>query len=337
MGGDFGPSITVPAALQVLSSHLQTFLFLVGNPKIISSFLLNADSNLLKRLAIIPSQSVIKNNDKVSQAIRNSHGSSMRIALELVQNGQAHACISAGNTGALMGLSKILLKPLSGIERPALMSILKHKNHGNTVMLDLGANIDSNSDMLVQFAIMGVVIAEEILNIFHPRVSLLNIGKEENKGTQTIHRAAMYIKEILSLNYIGYLESSDVLTGKTDVLICDGLIGNMVLKTMEGLAKIFFAELEMLHINKKYFCFSKLMRYIINKTCLVNDIKYLNPNQYNGACLLGLNGTVIKSHGAANQNKFAIAIIQAENFVYKKIPQLIAARLSTVFARSDRS
>ena len=200
MGGDFGPCVTVPAALQALASHSQLHLLLVGNPDTFTPLLAKADSSLLGRLQVIPAESVIASDARPAQAIRNSRGSSMRVALELVKEGRAQACISAGNTGALMGLSKMLLKPLDGIERPALMSVLPHQQQGKTVILDLGANINSDSVILVQFAVMGAVMAEEVLGIVKPRVALLNIGQEETKGLESIREAAATLR--LSLIHI---------------------------------------------------------------------------------------------------------------------------------------
>ena len=179
MGGDFGPSVTVPAALQALNSNSQLTLLLVGDPDTITPLLAKADFEQRSRLQIIPAQSVIASDARPSQAIRASRGSSMRVALELVKEGQAQACVSAGNTGALMGLAKLLLKPLEGIERPALVTVLPHQQKGKTVVLDLGANVDCDSTMLVQFAVMGSVLAEEVVGIANPRVALLNIGEEE--------------------------------------------------------------------------------------------------------------------------------------------------------------
>lgn len=224
MGGDFGPCVTVPAAMQALASNSQLHLLLVGNPDNISSLLAKADSALMARLQIIPAESVIASDARPSHAIRHSRGSSMRVALELVKEGQAEACISAGNTGALMGLSKLLLKPLDGIERPALMTVLPNQQQGKTVVLDLGANVESDSAMLVQFAIMGAVAAEEVLAIDTPRVALLNIGEEETKGLDSIREAAAILRKSPEINYIGYLEGNDLLTGKTDVLVCDGFV-----------------------------------------------------------------------------------------------------------------
>ncbi|ERH67229.1 phosphate acyltransferase [Pantoea dispersa EGD-AAK13] len=336
MGGDFGPCVTVPAALQALASHSQLVLLLVGDPDIISSFLAKADSSLLGRVQVIPAESVIASDAKPSQAIRNSRGSSMRVALELVKEGKAQACVSAGNTGALMGLAKLLLKPLDGIERPALMTVLPHQQHGKTVVLDLGANVDSDSEMLVQFAVMGAVMAEEVLEISQPRVALLNIGQEETKGLETIRAASAVLRASPQINYIGYLEGNDLLTGKTDVLVCDGFVGNVTLKTMEGVVRMFLSLLKSSGEGKKRAWWLKWLGRWIQKR-LAKLFGHLNPDQYNGACLLGLRGTVIKSHGAANQRAFAVAIEQAEQAVRKQVPERIAARLDAVLARSDKA
>ena len=336
MGGDFGPCVTVPASLQALASHSHLVLLLVGDPDIISTFLAKADSSLMGRVQVIPAESVIASDAKPSQAIRNSRGSSMRVALELVKEGKAQACVSAGNTGALMGLAKLLLKPLDGIERPALMTVLPHQQHGKTVVLDLGANVDSSSDMLVQFAIMGAVMAECVLDIAQPRVALLNIGQEESKGLETIRIASAVLRASPQINYIGYLEGNDLLTGKTDVLVCDGFVGNVTLKTMEGVVRMFLSLLKSSEEGKKRAWWLKLLGRWIQKR-LTKRFGHLNPDQYNGACLLGLRGTVIKSHGAANQRAFAVAIEQAEQAVRRQVPERIAARLDAVLARSDKA
>lgn len=241
MGGDFGPCVTVPAALQALASHSEIILLLVGDPDILTPLLAKADSSLLERLQVVSAESVIASDARPAQAIRNSRGSSMRVALELVKEGRAQACVSSGNTGALMGLATLLLKPLDGIKRPALMTVLPHQQKGKTVILDLGANVDSDSAMLVQFAVMGSVMAEEVLGIANPRVALLNIGHEEHKGLESIRDAALSLKALPQLNYIGYLEGNDLLTGKTDVLVCDGFAGNITLKTMEGVVRMFLS------------------------------------------------------------------------------------------------
>ncbi len=334
MGGDFGPCVTVPAAMQALASDSHLHLLLVGDPDKITSLLATADSALRARLQVIPAESVIASDARPSQAIRASRGSSMRIALEQVKAGNADACISAGNTGALMGLAKILLRPLEGIERPALMTVLPNQLKGKTVVLDLGANVESDSAMLVQFAIMGAVMAEEVLEIANPRVALLNIGQEETKGLTAIREAAAALRDSPEVNYIGYLEGNDLLTGKTDVLVCDGFIGNVTLKTMEGVVRMFLSLLKSQGEGKKKAWWLRLLGRWIQKR-LAKNFGHLNPDQYNGACLLGLRGTVIKSHGAANQRAFTVAIQQAEQAVRRQVPERIAARLQAVLPKSD--
>ncbi|MGY5957485.1 phosphate acyltransferase PlsX [Kosakonia sp. BK9b] len=333
MGGDSGPAVTVPAALQALNSNLQLNLLLVGDPDAITPLLTKADFEQRSRLLIVPAQSVIASDVRAAQAIRNSRGSSMRIALELVKEGRAQACVSAGNTGALMGLAKMLLKPIEGIERPALVTVLPHQQKGKTVVLDLGANVDCDSTMLAQFAVMGAVMAEEILGIANPRVALLNIGEEETKGHDSIRDAAALLKSLPAMNYIGYLEANELLTGKTDVLVCDGFTGNVTLKTMEGVVRMFLSLLKSQGEGQKRSWWLILLKRWLQKS-LTRRFSHLNPDQYNGACLLGLRGTVIKSHGAANQRAFSVAIEQAVQAVQRQVPQRIAARLESVYARA---
>ena len=330
MGGDFGPSVTVPAALQALNSNSQLTLLLVGDPDTIAPLLAKADFEQRSRLQVIPAQSVIASDARPAQAIRASRGSSMRIALELVKEGRAEACVSAGNTGALMGLAKLLLKPIEGIERPALVTMLPHQLKGKTVVLDLGANVDCDSTMLVQFAIMGAVLAEEAIGIKDPRVALLNIGEEEMKGLSSIRDAAAVLKTLPTLNYIGYLEANELLTGKTDVLVCDGFTGNVTLKTMEGVVRMFLSLLKSQGEGKKRSWWLLLLKRWLQKS-LSRRFSHLNPDQYNGACLLGLRGSVIKSHGAANQRAFCVAIEQAVQAVQRQVPQRIAARLESLY------
>lgn len=330
MGGDSGPSVTVPAALQALNSNSQLTLLLVGDPDTIAPLLAKADFEQRSRLQVIPAQSVIASDARPAQAIRASRGSSMRIALELVKEGRAQACVSAGNTGALMGLAKLLLKPIEGIERPALVTMLPHQLKGKTVVLDLGANVDCDSTMLVQFAVMGAVLAEEAIGIKDPRVALLNIGEEEMKGLSSIRDAAAILKTLPTLNYIGYLEANELLTGKTDVLVCDGFTGNVTLKTMEGVVRMFLSLLKSQGEGKKRSWWLLLLKRWLQKS-LSRRFSHLNPDQYNGACLLGLRGSVIKSHGAANQRAFCVAIEQAVQAVQRQVPQRIAARLESLY------
>lgn len=334
MSGDFGPRVVVPAALQALAANPAINILLVGKPAELTPFLDKIKPPFLERLRIIPAEFVIANDAKPAYAIRNSKDSSMRVALELVKNGEAHACVSAGNTGALMGLAKLLIKPLPGIDRPALVSPIPSQSHGKTLVLDLGANVNCDSNMLVQFAVMGAVMAEEVLKIPNPRVALLNIGEEESKGLDNIREAAVILKDMPKINYIGYLEGNDLLTGKTDVLVCDGFVGNVTLKTLEGVVRVFISLLKSPNSTKnKSWILSLLGRWFQKRAA--KRFGHLNPDQYNGACLLGLRNTVIKSHGAANHSAFAVAIEQAIQSIERDVPGRIAASLEAVLPKSD--
>ncbi|HHW8959650.1 phosphate acyltransferase PlsX [Morganella morganii] len=334
MGGDIGPHVTVPASLQALASNPKLTLLLVGHPDSISPLLANQNAELLSRLRVIPAYETIAGDAKPSQAIRQSKGTSMRIALELVKEEEAQACVSAGNTGALMGLAKLMLKSIEGIERPALMTVVPNQKKGKTVLLDLGANAECSSDMLVQFAVMGAVMAEDVAGIPHPRVALLNIGEEETKGLDNIREAATVLKSIPDINYIGYAEGNELLTGKTDVLVCDGFAGNVTLKTMEGVIRVILSMFKSQNEGKSSSLLYKLVKKVVTKW-LNKRFSHLNPDQYNGASLLGLRGIVIKSHGAANVSAFNAAITQAVQTVEKQVPERIASRLAMVLPKSN--
>ncbi len=335
MGGDFGPRITVPACLRALASNPHLKILLVGQPDSISSLLANQNAELISRLQVIPAEHIVANDAKPSQAIRASKGTSMRVALDLVKTGEAQACVSAGNTGVLMGLAKLRLNAIDGIERPALVSVLPNQKKGKTVVLDLGANVNCDSKMLVQFAVMGAVMAEEIAEIDSPKVALLNIGEEESKGLDNIREAATVLKSTPNINYIGYVEGNELLTGKTDVLVCDGFAGNVSLKTMEGVIRVFLSLIKSSTTeNKKTSWWIKILKKWLQKR-LIKRFGHMNPDQYNGASLLGLRGIVIKSHGGANESAFTAAIEQAVHAVERKIPERIASRLITVLPKSD--
>lgn len=335
MGGDFGPRITVPACLRALASNPHLKILLVGQPDSISPLLANKNAELISRLQVIPAEHIVANDAKPSQAIRASKGTSMRVALDLVKTGEAQACVSAGNTGVLMGLAKLRLNAIDGIERPALVSVLPNQKKGKTVVLDLGANVNCDSKMLVQFAVMGAVMAEEIAEIDSPKVALLNIGEEESKGLDNIREAATVLKSTPNINYIGYVEGNELLTGKTDVLVCDGFAGNVSLKTMEGVIRVFLSLIKSSTTeNKKTSWWMKILKKWLQKR-LIKRFGHMNPDQYNGASLLGLRGIVIKSHGGANESAFTAAIEQAVHAVERKIPERIASRLTTVLPKSD--
>ncbi|MCK3658345.1 phosphate acyltransferase [Pasteurellaceae bacterium Pebbles2] len=326
MGGDVGPRITIPAALKALENDPMLSLLLFGDSQKISPFLANASADLIERLTICHTSHIIENNYGLSYALRRSKGTSMRLAIEAVQKGNAQGCVSAGNTGALMGLSKVILQPLKGIQRPALIALLPTMDGKHSVMLDLGANIECNAQNLYQFALMGAIFAETQLNLVYPRIALLNIGVEEIKGHQSIRDAAEMLEKDTALNYVGFLEGNYLLNGNADVIVSDGFAGNIALKTLEGAAKNVINLLKgksKNHIFKPLF--SWLVRHLFRES--YQRLKSINPDQYNGASLIGLTAVVVKSHGSANVDAFANAIKDAAFQARQQLPQKILAGL----------
>lgn len=248
----------------------------------------------------------------------------MRLALETVQRGEAQGCVSAGNTAALMGLSKILLQPLQGIARPALISLIPTIDGEKSVMLDLGANIECSAENLYQFAIMGAIFAETRLNLVYPRIGLLNIGIEEIKGHQSIRDAANLLQKSTALNYVGFIEGDVLLNGKADVIVSDGFAGNVALKTLEGTMR----NLLSLFRDKANSRFIKLILAWIFRFVFKQRLKRINPDEYNGASLIGLKAVVVKSHGSANVNAFAHAIADAAFQARQQLPEKILAGLA---------
>ena len=330
MGGDIGPRITIPASLLALEKDPMLSLSLFGDSQQITHLLENCPKTLLERIQIQHCSRTIDNNYGISHALRHSKGTSMRLALEAVKLGAAQGCVSAGNTGALMGLSKILLQPLKGIARPALVSLLPTVDGEKSVMLDLGANVECNAENLYQFAIMGAIFAENQLNLVYPRVALLNIGIEEIKGRQSIRDAANLLEKSSPLNYIGFIEGDMLLNGKTDVIVSDGFAGNIALKTLEGAAKNVLSLFKGKETSSRsrYFkpIFAKIMRHLFKAT--YQRLKRINPDEYNGASLIGLTAVVVKSHGSANVNAFSHAIADAAFQARQRLPEKILAGLA---------
>ncbi len=325
MGGDFGPRVTVPAAVQALSHFPELKVTLIGDQTEIDQQLSLLDYEPNTRLSVVHSDRVISNSEKPSLALRNSAGSSMGMAIDLVSDGKADACVSAGNTGALMALSRFRLKLLPGIDRPALVSALPTASGGKTWMLDLGANVSSDADSLFQFAVMGAALAEQHLG--RPaRVAILNIGAEEIKGNDLVKRCSEMLSQTNAVNFIGYIEGNQLLIDAADVVVCDGFVGNVCLKACEGTAQLFIDRL------KKKFLGSSIKGWIAKKLFseLFTELKTLNPDQYNGASLLGLRGIVIKSHGSADVSAVVNAISEAVHEVNRQVPSHISDRLEAV-------
>ena len=327
MGGDIGPRITIPASLLALENDPELSLILFGDSQQISPVLNHSSQSVLERIQVQHCTSVIENNQGISYALRHSKGTSMRLALETVQRGEAQGCVSAGNTAALMGLSKILLQPLQGIARPALISLIPTIDGEKSVMLDLGANIECSAENLYQFAIMGAIFAETRLNLVYPRIGLLNIGIEEIKGHQSIRDAANLLQKSIALNYVEFIEGDVLLNGKADVIVSDGFAGNVALKTLEGTVR----NLLSLFKDKANSRFIKLIlawifRFVFKQP--YKCLKRINPDEYNGASLIGLKAVVVKSHGSANVNAFAHAIADAAFQARQQLPEKILAGLA---------
>ena len=325
MGGDFGPRVTVPAAVQALSHFPELKVVLLGDQTAITSQLSSLGCKPDTRLRIQHCDRVISNSEKPSLALRNSHGTSMAAAIDAVAQSKADACVSGGNTGALMALSRFRLKLLPGIERPALISALPTATGNKTWMLDLGANVSSDADSLFQFAVMGSALAEQNLQR-PPRVAILNIGAEEIKGNDLVKRCAEMLSNTQSVNFVGYIEGNQLLHDAADVVVCDGFVGNVCLKACEGTAQLFIDKLKSSMIS------SSIKGWIARKlfSGLFNELKTLNPDQYNGASLLGLRGIVVKSHGSADTTALENAISQAVYEIKRQIPMKISDRLEEV-------
>jgi glycerol-3-phosphate acyltransferase PlsX len=326
MGGDHGPSVTVPAALLSLSRHSNLQLILVGDCEVLEQQIRAQQKNnqYADRLTIQHASQTVAMDESPAHALRGKKDSSMRVAINLVKEEKALACVSAGNTGALMATSRFVLKTIPGIDRPAIISTFPTMDSKkNMRMLDLGANVDSSAEHLFQFAVMGSVLASAIDNISNPTVRLLNIGEEDIKGNEQVKNAAQLLLASSMLNYAGYIEGNEIYKGEADVVVCDGFVGNVALKTTEGTAKFIGALIKRAFYQN---LFTKIAG-LIAKPVLKILIKWIDPDSYNGASFIGLQGIVIKSHGGANVNAFAHAIKEAMVQVEKNIPERISAEV----------
>jgi glycerol-3-phosphate acyltransferase PlsX len=321
MGGDFGPHCIVQASLACLAAIPSLHLVLVGQSAIIEELIARHPDVDRSRLHIEHASEVVAMDERPAQALRGKPDSSMRIALELVRSGRAQACVSAGNTGALMALSRYVLKTLPGIDRPAMVTAIP-TTRGPCYLLDLGANVDCSAEQLYQFALMGVVAAEAA-GVLNPRVALLNIGTEEIKGNQQVKLAATLLQQAVALNYIGFIEGDGLYRGEADVVVCDGFVGNVVLKSSEGLAAMIGARIETVFRQSWR---SRLVGALALP--LLRRLKNeLGPVQHNGASFLGLQGIVVKSHGSASPEAFQAAIRHALVEVQANLPQRLHGRL----------
>jgi len=305
MGGDHGVNVVVPACVRAAKKNPHLKLILVGVQDKISAVLKKHGVLSSEQFSIVHASELVDMDELPSHALRNKKNSSMRVAINLVKEGQAQACVSAGNTGALMATARYVLKTLPGIDRPAIISKLPTIK-GKTWVIDLGANVDSCAEHLFQFAVMGSALIQAIEHK-NPKIALLNIGVEEIKGNDQVKRTAHMLAECSLLNYVGYVEGNHFYSGDVDLVVCDGFVGNVALKASEGLAKF------LLTVLKESFKKNWLTKAIgFSALPILNQVKKrMDPSRHNGASMLGLNGIVVKSHGGANELGFEVAIEQA--------------------------
>lgn len=328
MGGDHGLKVTIPAALAMLRKQPDLALILVGPRNDLAAQLARNGAGENARLRIQHASQVVGMDEAPAQALRSKKDSSMRVAIDLVKDGTAQACVSAGNTGALMATARFVLKTLPGIDRPAIITAWPTM-HGHVHILDLGANVDSSPEQLLQFGIMGSLLVGALDHKTHPKVCLLNIGVEDIKGNDTVKKAAELFRHS-KLNYGGYVEGDEIFTGSADVVVCDGFVGNVTMKASEGLARMIS------HLMKEAFMRNLFTRIagVIALPVIRALRKKVDPRQYNGASLVGLKGIVIKSHGGADAYSFEYAVQVAIAEVRNQVPHLIGSQLASMLPNS---
>lgn len=326
MGGDYGPGVTVPAAIRALEEIPELSLILVGDKIILNKLLARRKYNQ-DRVSVYHASEVVSMDESPTQALRYKKDSSMRVAIDLVKMKKASACVSAGNTGALMATARFVLKTVPGIDRPAISTTLPtHQYNRDARILDLGANVDSTSKQLFQFALMGSILAEAIDHKTNPTVGLLNIGEEDIKGNELVKQTAQILQDCQLINYVGYVEADMMFKPAVDVIVCDGFVGNIALKTSEGTAKLIAGFL--LQAFKRNWLTTCVG--FIAYPVLKHFKNRIDPARYNGASLVGLNGVVVKSHGHAKQRAYVHAINHAVNQVKQHIPQRLAEKVQTL-------
>jgi glycerol-3-phosphate acyltransferase PlsX len=319
MGGDHGPHVTVPAALEFQARLPDVELILVGLQDVIGRELKGARA----RVRVHAATEVVAMDEPPAQALRYKKDSSMRVAVDLVKSGQAHACVSAGNTGALMAISRFVLKTLPGIDRPAIATVLPNMRRTNTYVLDLGANVDCTAEHLLQFGIMGAMLVAAVEHKERPSVGLLNIGTEDIKGNEAVKQAAGLLRES-GLNFVGNVEGDDIYKGTVDVVVCDGFVGNVALKSSEGVAQMMATTMREEFSRNLFTRVAALVAMPVIRAFRDR----LDHRRYNGASLLGLRGIVIKSHGSADVFAFGQALERAVDEVRNSVPERIEKRMA---------
>lgn len=326
MGGDHGPPVILSAAVRAVQQHSNVNFIFCGHESVIFPALSKLTSAQRERVEVVHTEQVVEMGEAPTSALRHKKDSSMRKAIECVQQQRANACVSAGNTGALLTLSFYLLKTLPGVDRPALVSRMPTASHHKVFLLDLGANVNCTPDILFQYGVMGSVLAQEVAGITQPRVALLNVGEEDIKGNAQVKSAHSLFNDAPGVNYIGYVEGDDIFTDYADVVVTDGFTGNVALKSSEGLAKLVINEVK----QQSQRSFMTRLMAKIALPLLKSIYNRVNPDQYNGASLIGLRGIVIKSHGNASKDAFYYAIVQAIQEAKMQVPDKIKTKIETV-------
>jgi len=333
MGGDHGPSVTIPAALSFVNREPQAHLVLVGLEDVVRAELKKCKADKHPRLSVVHASEVVAMDDPIEIALRKKKDSSMRVAIEMVKDGKAHACVSAGNTGALMAVSRYVLKTMAGVDRPAICSIVPNQKGGPTYMLDLGANVDCEPHHLHQFAVMGSVLVSAMERIERPTIGLLNVGTEEIKGNEAVKATAKLLRadhERGVLNFYGNVEGNDIFKGTTDLVVCDGFVGNVTLKAIEGMGRFIKSSLNT-EFRRNGFT---LLAALFGRSALKRFGNLVNPSRYNGASLLGLRGLVFKSHGGADAYSYEWAIKRAFDAATYNLQDQLSTMIGELMPRS---
>ncbi|HWV63954.1 MAG TPA: phosphate acyltransferase PlsX [Oxalicibacterium sp.] len=334
MGGDHGPAVTIPAAISFVESEPEAELILVGQEAVLLAELKKRKAAEHPRLSVVHAADIVEMDDTLETALRRKRDSSMRVAINLVKEGQAHACVSAGNTGALMAISRYVLKTIPGVDRPAICSILPNQKDAPTYMLDLGANVDCEPQHLHQFALMGSALVSAMEGKDRPTVGLLNVGEEDIKGNDVVKQTAVLLRadhEKGTLNFYGNVEGDDIFKGTTDIVVCDGFVGNVTLKTSEGLGRfvksVLTTEFKRTPLN--------MLGALIARAALKAISQRLNPSRYNGGSLLGLRGLVFKSHGGADAYGYQWAIRRAFDAANNDLLSRISTKIADLMPQSS--
>ncbi len=336
MGGDHGPSVTIPAAISFLARQPEAELILVGLEEVLRAELKKHKAETHPRLSIQHASETVTMDDPLEVALRRKKDSSMRVAIEMVKDGKAQACVSAGNTGALMAISRYVLKTMAGVDRPAICSILPNQKDGPTYMLDLGANVDCEPHHLHQFAIMASVLVSAMEGIARPTIGLLNVGTEDIKGNEVVKATSMLLQadhQRGALNFHGNVEGNDIFKGTTDIVVCDGFVGNVTLKAIEGLARFMGTTLKAEFKRN----IVSMLGALIGGRALKAFKDKMNPSRYNGASLLGLRGLVFKSHGGADSYSYEWAIKRAFDAAKYNVQEQVSTKIAELMPRTPEN